>query len=202
MLTHHDDHRLSAATLTMSRFIDAAPRRPARILQHPSLSRPSAAGTRRPPPIAIDLNLVPGKRGAITLHCTQSGISERRPPPTRQLSPARLMVVAGDDSASRDTGETPVVTLTVDLTPLVRPGPMIATRVTLSFHFVREPWWPRNLTNAMNKLAEGWLRHLEEQAHATARSHQTTQCDRPTIADTSPFSRRSPPRQVSETRHL
>lgn len=48
---------------------------------------------------------------------------------------------------------------------------MIATRVTLSFHFVREPWWPRDLTEALSDLANLWLRRLEEQAHATTQ-HQ------------------------------
>lgn len=57
--------------------------------------------------------------------------------------------------------------LTIDLTPLVQPGPTIATRATLSFRFVREPWWPRNLTDALSDLAELWLRRLEEQAHET-----------------------------------
>lgn len=49
---------------------------------------------------------------------------------------------------------------------------MIATRVTLSFHFVREPWWPRDLTDALSDLADLWLRRLEEQAHATAQCHR------------------------------
>ncbi|WP_245436383.1 hypothetical protein [Methylobacterium sp. V23] len=54
------------------------------------------------------------------------------------------------------------------MTPQIQPGPTIATRATLSVHFVREPWWPNDLTDALSDLADLCLRRLAEQAHATA----------------------------------
>lgn len=168
MLTHHDNHRRFAATLTTSRCIDAAPRHLARLLQQPSLFTSSPVEPQRRTPIAIDLNPAPDRRGAVTMHCAQAGISERRPLQMRQLSPARLTAETGNGPALSDADETFALAMAVDLTPLVQPGPTIATRVTLSFQFVRERWWPRNLTDALSDLADNWLQRLEERAHATA----------------------------------
>lgn len=172
MLFHHDDHRRFIATLTTSRPINAAPHYLARILRHPSLFTPSAADRQRPHPITIDLDPVLEGRGAVTLGCPQSGISERRPLRTRHLLTLCLTAEIGGDAQDATTSATQAFTLTIDLTPLVQPGPTIATRVTLSFRFVREPWWPRHLTNALSDLADLWLRRLEEQAHATAQHHR------------------------------
>lgn len=157
MLTHHDNHRRFAATLTTSRCIDAAPRHLARLLQRPSLFTPSPTEPKRPPPIAIDLNPAPDGRGAVTLHCVQAGISERRPLRMRQLSPARITAETGNGPALRDADETFALVMAFDLTALVQPGPTIATCVTLSFQFVREPWWPRNLMDALSDLADKGL---------------------------------------------
>lgn len=176
---------------------------------------PPCAGSPAPEPVQVasgrlaattpdrdQLNRAPDGPSAVTLHCARAGISERRPLRMRHASSARFTAATGDERALLNRGETSALALALDLTPRIRPGPMIVTRVTLSFHFVREPWWPRDLTDAMIELADSWLRHLEEQPHATARSHQTIQCDRATQPGPSPFSRQSPPRQVPETWHL
>ncbi|ACK85517.1 hypothetical protein [Methylorubrum extorquens] len=162
----HDDYRCFIATLTTSRRINAAPHNLARILRHPSLFTPSPADRQRPHSITIDLDPVPEGRGAVTLHCPQSGISERHPLRTRHLSTWRLTAETGDDEAVLDVRGTHTFALTVDLSPLLQPGSAIATRVILSFRFVREPWWPHDIAGALGSLANIWLRRLEELATA------------------------------------
>ncbi len=190
MFFHHDDHRRFAATLTTSRCIDAASRQLARVLQHPSLFRSPAVGSQRPPPIAINLNHAPDGPSAVTLHCAQAGISERRPLRTRHASSARFTATTGDERALLDQGETSTLALTLDLTPLVRLGPTLATRAILFVHFVREPWWSRDLTDALSDLADLWLRRLAAQAHATTpnhRGHRTQHHPTRTIAVLAPI---------------
>lgn len=202
MFFHHANHCRFVTTFTTSRCINAAPCHLVRILQLPSLFTPPAAKPQRPPPIAIDFNPAPNGRGAITLHCAQARISERRPIRTRYLSPARFTAETEGGTATRHAAEPPALALTIDLTPLVWPGPTIATRVTLYFHFVREPWWPRDLTDALNDLADLWLRRLDEQVHTTSQNHQTSERGRTTRPGPSLVSRRSRTRQVSETWHV
>nr|WP_321182220.1 hypothetical protein [Methylobacterium sp. Leaf122] len=84
----------------------------------------------------------------------------------------RLTAETGDDEAVLDVRGAHTFVLTADLSPLLQPGPAIATRVILSFHFVPEPWWPRDLTDALSELADLWLWCLEKQAHATAQHHR------------------------------
>lgn len=199
MLTHHDDHRRDIRTLTTSRLLEATPRHLARALRHPSLFRPPATDPQRPPPVAVDLDPTPDGRGAVTLYGPHDGISERHPLQTRQASTGGLTAATGDDPAIhdatlRDAGETPALALTIDLAPLVQPGSTITTRVTLSFHFVHEPWWPHDLTDALSDLADLWLQRLAEQAYATAPGHQTSERGRTTRAGPSPFSHRYRPR--------
>ncbi|MCI9882621.1 hypothetical protein MTL_21510 [Methylobacterium goesingense] len=163
MLTHHQIyHRRAVATFTTSRLIDTAPRHLARALQHPWLFRPPAAEPQRPPPIAIDLNPAPDRCGALTLHSQCGYISERRPLRTRHDASTRVTAAADDEAALPEGDETPVLALTIDLTPQIQPGPTISTRATLSVHFVREPWWPNDLTDALDALADLWLRRLAE----------------------------------------
>lgn len=168
MLLHDDAHRRFIASLTTSRLIDATPHCLVRTLQHQSLFSPPPAAPQRLPPVAIDLDPTPNGHGAVTLHCLHSGISERRPLQTRHTSPGRLTAETSDDTSTNDASRMPTLALTIDLTPLVRPGPTLATRATLSFHFVREPWWPRDLTHALASLADLWLQRLKEQARAPA----------------------------------
>jgi hypothetical protein len=168
----HDDHRRFIATLTTSRRINAVPHQLARVLHHPSLFALSAAEQCRRHPIAINLDPTPDGRGAVTLTCPQSSINERRPLWTRHLSTSRFTAETGGDAYNARASATHAFALTIDLTPLVQPGPTIATRVTLSFCFVPEPWWPRDLTDALSDLADLWLRSLEEQAHASAPHHR------------------------------
>lgn len=168
----YDDHRCFIAALTTSRRIDAAPHDLARVLRHPRLLTPSPADRQQPNPITIDLDPVPEGRGAVTLHCPKSGISERHSLRTRHLSTWRLTAETGDDKAVLDVHGAHTFALTADLSPLLQPGPTITTRVTLAFHFVREPWWPRNLTDALSDYADLWLRRLEEQAYGTALHRQ------------------------------
>lgn len=167
MLFHHDDHRRDIRTFTTSRRIGATPGHLARALRHPRLFKPSAAEPQRPPLIAIDLDPAPDGCGALTLHSPCGDISERRPLRTRHAGSARITAAAEHEAALPDGGGTSTLVLTLDLTPLVRPGPRLATRATLSVHFVRESWWPDDLTDALGDLADLWLRRLAEQAHAT-----------------------------------
>ncbi|MGF3027059.1 hypothetical protein ACQVP2_30110 [Methylobacterium aquaticum] len=173
MLFHHDDLRRDIGTLTTSRLIGAAPHYLARVLQHQSLVVPWAADPRQPPAVSIGLDPSPDGRGAVTLHCPHGSISERRPLQMRHDSALRLTAKTGDDDATHDSDEAPALALSIDLIPLVQPGPAIATRVTLSVHFVPEPWWPRDLTDALRDLADLWLRRLEAQAQAQARNRRT-----------------------------
>lgn len=163
----HDNYRCLIAALTTSRRIDAAPHCLARVLRQQNLFSPSAADRSRPHPITIDFDPVPDGRGAVTLHCPQSGITERRPLRTRYLTTLRLTAETSGDAHDASASATHAFALIIDLTPLVQPGLTIAARVTLSFRFVREPWWPCDLTDALSDLADLWLRHLEKQAHAT-----------------------------------
>ncbi|CAO4132622.1 hypothetical protein [Methylorubrum extorquens] len=172
MYFDQDDHRRFTATLTTSRRINAIPHLLARVLRHPSLFTPLAADRQRSHPIAINLDPAPDGRGAVTLHCPQSGITEHRPLRTRYLTTLRLTADTGGDAHDTSASATHAFALIINLTPLVQPGLTIATHVTLSFHFVREPWWPRNLTDALSDLADLWLRRLEGQAHATAECHR------------------------------
>ncbi|MCJ2113447.1 hypothetical protein MKK64_19940 [Methylobacterium sp. E-025] len=164
MLFHHNDHRRDIRTLTTSRLIDATPRHLAQTILHPGLFRLAAVNPQRPPLVAIDLDPTPNGHGAVTLHCPHSGISELRPLRTRHTSPTRLTADTGGNVVFSGAGETPALALTIDLTPLVRPGPTLATRVTLSVNFVREPWWPNDLTHTLGSLPDLWLRRLEKQA--------------------------------------
>lgn len=91
---------------------------------------------------------------------------------TRHLSIRRFTAEIGDDEAVLDVRGAHIFALTADLSPPLQPGPTITTRVTLSFHSVHEPWWPRNLTDALSDFADLWLRRLEEQAYATAQHRQ------------------------------
>jgi hypothetical protein len=162
----YDDYRCFIAALTTSRRIDAAPYDLARVLRHPRLFTPSPADRQQPHPITIDLDPVLEGRGAVTLHCPKSGISERHSLRTRHLSTWRLTAETGDDEAVRDVRRANTFALTVDLSPLLQPGSAIATRVILSFRFVREPWWPHDIAGALGSLADIWLRRLEELATA------------------------------------
>lgn len=175
MLFHHDDPRRDIGTLTTSRLIGAAPRYLARVLQHQSLVGPWAADPQQPPAVSINLDTSPDGRGAVTLHCPHGNMSERRPLQTRHESALRFTVKTDDDDVTHDSDQAPALALSIDLIPLVQPGPAIATRVTLSVHFVPEPWWPRDLTDALRDLADLWLRRLEAQAQATARKRRIYQ---------------------------
>lgn len=122
----------------------------------------TSGGAARPPPIAIDLNPAPDRCGALTLHSQCGDINERRQLRTRHAASARVTAAADDEAAFPEGDETPALALTIELTPQIQPGPTISTRATLSVHFVREPWWPNDLTDALDALADLWLRRLAE----------------------------------------
>ncbi|MCJ2031326.1 hypothetical protein MKK50_18335 [Methylobacterium sp. J-043] len=160
----HDDHSRFIAALTISRRINAAPHHLARILRHLSLFTPSAADRRRPPPITIDPDPVPDGRGAITLHCPHSGITERRLLRTQHLSAWRFTAEIEEDETVLDVRRAQTFALTIDLNPFLQPGLVVGTRVIVSFRFVREPWWPHDIAGTLGGLADHCLRQLEEQA--------------------------------------
>lgn len=167
MFIHRNDPACSAATLATSRQINASPHRLARTLQGRGLFS-SAVYRSRLQTVAIHLASDPAERGAVTFRCLHTGTSERRPLRTGCRSTWNLTAETEDGAPVAGMSGTPTFALKLALTPLIRPGRPIATRVSLTFHFVREPWWPPHMTDALARLADLWLQRLEEQARSTA----------------------------------
>lgn len=93
-----------------------------------------------------------------------------------------------------------ITVLKVYFALIFQPVPMIVTRVTLSFHSVRELSWPCDLTNVPNVFADLWRWCLEGPAYATARAPPRAMRDN--LSGPIAISRRSTTRQIFETRHV
>ncbi|RVU14170.1 hypothetical protein [Methylobacterium oryzihabitans] len=171
MLTHHTDPIRTATTLTTSRCVEALPHDVERSLQCPNLFR-SLAASREPRTVAIDFNPRHQGCGAITIACTETGISERRPLRTRHHSPWNLTAETEDGALVRGGSRAPVFALDILLVPLIRPRRPVATRVGMFFRFVPASWWPVHLEGALTDLADLWLRRLEEHQHSSAEHHR------------------------------
>lgn len=171
-INHKASHQL-ADTFTTGCRLDASPHHLAGILRNPDLFRP--APVERPPqcPIAIDLDPSSEGRSALTLRCPTAGISERRPLQTQKLSPWNLLAETTDPDG-RGPGAVPTFALRVGLAPLVQPGGIITTRVSLIFHFVRESWWPTDMVDALADIADLWLRRLTNQISPAAIHRRST----------------------------
>lgn len=161
------DPACSAGTLATSRYVNASPHALARVLQDPSLFRP-ATDRQRLGAVAIHLNPAPQGHGAVTFQCSETGTSERRLLRTRQRSTWRLAAETEAGDQVLGMTRTPAFALNFVLTPLIQRQRSIVTHVGLTFHFVREPWWPSQLADALAGLADLWLQRLEEQARSTA----------------------------------
>lgn len=154
-------------TLTTSLRLDTPPHNLASALKDPRLSRPAVADRQRQCTVAIHLSPVAQGCGSVTFHCFAAGISERRQLQTRQLSTWDLLAETVDTSDS-GTSKAPAFAVQFNLTPLLQPGGIIATRVSLSFRFVREAWWISMMETALADLADLWLRRLADQIRLTA----------------------------------
>ncbi|GJD86902.1 hypothetical protein BHAOGJBA_0400 [Methylobacterium hispanicum] len=168
-INHKASHQL-ADTFTTGCLLDASPHHLGGILKNPDLFRPPLVERLPHCPIAIHLD--PGSRGcsALTLHCPTAGISERQPLQIKQLSPWTMLAETTDPN-DHGASQVPTFALWFGLIPLVQPGGIITTRVSLTFHFVREAWWPTDIATALADIADLWLRRLTNQTPPAA-SHR------------------------------
>lgn len=165
-INHKASHQL-ADTFTTGCRLDASPHHLAGILKNPELFRPALVERQPHCPIAIHLDPGSEGRSALTIRCPTAGISERRPLQMRQLSPWTLLAETTDPN-DHGASQVPTFALRFGLIPLVQPGGIITTRVSLTFHFVRESWWPTDIATALADIADLWLHRLADQTSATA----------------------------------